>query len=248
MSLLWTLLGTALVTAGASTFNQLLERRSDARMVRTENRPLPAGRLGVAEVAVFGFVTTLSGLGLLLFLRSGPAAALVAGASFVLYVFAYTAAKRRTWVNTFIGAVPGALPPLIGWAGIRGSLGWEAGPLFLVLFFWQVPHFMAIAWIYRDDYRRAGLKMVPGIDPSGVRTSWAMIGHAVLLLAASLWPLLFGAGWLYAVGSAGLGLLFLAPMLKFARDRSNATARLVLRLSLLYLPGVLMLLLCDRLL
>jgi len=248
MTLVWILLGTGLVTAGASTINQLLERRTDARMERTENRPLPSGRLGATEVAIFGLMTTMAGLAILLALPSGPAAALVAGATFALYVFAYTPAKRRTWLNTFIGAVPGALPPLIGWAGIRGTLNWEAGPLFLILFFWQVPHFMAIAWIYREDYRRAGLKMLPGIDPTGVRTTVAMIGHTILLLAASLWPLRYGAGWLYAVGAVALGLLFLAPMLSFAQDRSTTTARRVLRLSLLYLPCVLILLLCDRLL
>jgi protoheme IX farnesyltransferase len=248
IALLWTLLGTALVTAGASAINQLQERRSDARMLRTENRPLPAGRLGSVEVMVFGLLATVVGLAILVFLQSGPAAALVAGASFVLYIFAYTPAKRRTWLNTFIGAVPGALPPLIGWAGMRGTLHWEAGPLFLILFFWQVPHFMAIAWMYRDDYRRAGLKMLPGFDPTGVRTSWTMFGHTILLVAASLWPLRFGAGGLYAVGAALLGLLFLAPALRFWRVRSDSAARQVLRMSLIYLPCVLVLLVCDRLL
>src|SRR5262249_5358084 len=116
------LLGTALVSAGASTFNQFVERRSDARMQRTENRPLPAGRLGVTEVVSFGLLTTVGGLICLMFLPRGPAAAIVAGTTFVLYVFAYTPAKRRTWMNTFIGAVPGALPPLIGWAAARGTL------------------------------------------------------------------------------------------------------------------------------
>jgi protoheme IX farnesyltransferase len=246
MILVWTLLGTALVTAGASALNQLLEKYTDARMQRTENRPLPAKRLSSAEVMILGLTATLAGLAILAFLKSGPAAALVAATSFVLYVFAYTPAKRRIWLNTFIGAIPGALPPLIGWAGIRGTLNWEAMPLFLILFFWQVPHFMAIAWIYRDDYRRAGLKMLPNFDPTGVRTTWAMISHMTLLLAVSLLPLRFGAGWLFAVGAAALGLLFLAPMLKFARDHSVATARRILRLSLVYLPGVLILLLCDR--
>src|SRR5579864_953867 len=247
LTLLWTLLGTGLVTAGASALNQLLEKRSDACMHRTENRPLPAKRLSSTEVMILGLAVTLAGLAILAFLKSGPAAALVAAASFVLYVFAYTPAKRPTWLNTFIGAVPGALPPLIGWAGIRGTLNWEVLPLFLILFFWQVPHFMAIAWMYRDDYRRAGLKMLPNFDPTGVKTSLAMISHMMLLLAVSLLPLRFGAGWLYAVAAVGLGLMFLAPMLKFARDHSLHTARRVLQLSLVYLPGVLILLLCDRL-
>src|SRR5262249_62083377 len=130
---------------------------------------------------------------------------LVAGTPFVLYVFVYTPAKRQTWWNTFIGAVPGAMPPLIGWAAARGTLTLESLPLFAILFFWQVPHFLAIAWIYRDDYRRAGLKMLPVLDPTGVRTVRTMALNTLLLLAASLWPLAFGASWLYGAGAVILG-------------------------------------------
>jgi protoheme IX farnesyltransferase len=240
------LTGTGLVAAGASTFNQFVERRSDARMQRTEGRPLPAGRLGLTEVVLFGLLTTVGGLICLMFLPSGPAAAIVAGTTFVLYVFAYTPAKRRTWLNTFIGAVPGALPPLIGWAAARGTLTLDALPLFLILFFWQIPHFMAIAWIYREDYRRAGLIMLPVLDPAGIRTAHTMVGHAFLLVLASLTPVAFGAGVLYALGALLLGAVFFGLAWRFLGRRTILAARRVLKMSLIYLPGLLFVLLIDR--
>jgi protoheme IX farnesyltransferase len=240
-----TLIGTGLVTAGASAGNQLIERRSDAIMTRTESRPLPAGRLGVSEVLTFTAVSTFLGLVCLLMLPS-PAAAIVAGTSFVLYVFVYTPAKRKTWLNTFIGAVPGALPPLIGYAAARGTLTLESAPLFAILFFWQIPHFLAIAWIHRHDYQEAKLKMLPVFDPTGRRTARVMIANTLFLIAVSLWPMAFGAGWLYALGAAALGLAFLALTWRFRADKTIATARAVLRMSLLYLPGVLLMLFVDR--
>lgn len=246
-SMLLMLIGTAMVTAGASAANQLAERRSDSRMQRTENRPLPSGRIRHSEAMGFVIATTLIGLVCLLMVPTGPAAAIVAAATFVLYVFAYTPAKRTTWLNTFIGAVPGAAPPLIGWAAAKGTLAWEALPLFGILFFWQIPHFLAIAWIYRDDYRRAGLKMLPVLDPSGRRTARTMILHTLLLLAASLTPLAFGAGFLYSLGALALGVAFLALTWKFRARKSLATARAVLKMSLVYLPGVLLVLFIDRL-
>src|SRR5262245_39295986 len=239
------LLGTGLVSAGASIFNQFVERRSDARMQRTENRPLPAGRLGITEVVSFGLLSTVGGLICLMFLPSGPAAAIVAGTTFVLYVFAYTPAKRRTWMNTFIGAVPGAMPPLIGWAAARGTLTWDALPLFLILYFWQIPHFMAIAWIYREDYRRAGLQMLPVLDPTGIRTAHTMVGHTLVLVLCSLAPVAFGAGILYALGAALLGAIFFWLAWRFLGRRTILAARRVLKWSLVYLPGLLLVLLID---
>ncbi|MFL5338699.1 MAG: heme o synthase [Gemmataceae bacterium] len=241
------LVGTGLVSAGASTFNQFVERRTDARMKRTADRPLPSGRIGITQVVLFGVFLTVGGLVCLMLLPSGPAAAVVAGATFLLYVLAYTPAKRWTWWNTFIGAVPGAAPPLIGWAAARGGLGWESAPLFAILFFWQVPHFLAIAWIYRDDYRRAGLKMLPALDPRGIRTVRTMALNTLLLLAASLWPLAFGAGWLYAAGAVILAGAWLALVAKFHRGRTVRAARLMLWMSLVYLPLILLMLLGDRL-
>src|SRR5258708_6468688 len=155
-------------------------------MRRTENRPLPAGRLGTGEVFAFSAIATVAGLVVLALLPSGPAAALVAATTFVLYVFVYTPAKRHTWWNTFIGAVPGAMPPLIGWAAAQGTLTLQSLPLFAILFFWQVPPFLAIAWISRDASRRAGLKMLPVHDATGARTLRTMLVHTLALIAASL--------------------------------------------------------------
>ncbi len=240
------LIGTCFVAVGASAFNQLWERRTDALMHRTENRPLPAGRISGSEVWAFGSIITLAGLVCLATLPTGPAAAIVAGTTFVLYIFAYTPAKRVTWLNTFIGAVPGAMPPLIGWAAARGTLTVQALPLFAILFFWQIPHFLAIAWIYRDDYRRGGLKMLPSEDATGNRTVRTMLLHTIALIVVSLWPLAEGARTFYAVGAIVLGLAFLMLVIRFAGRRSIPAARAVLRMSLLYLPGVLLMLFLDQ--
>ena len=169
--LLHTVLGTALVAAGASALNQWLERDSDALMRRTEKRPLPSGRLQALEVFLFGLLLGLVGVLYLALTLNRITAALVAAVTFVLYVAVYTPLKRRTPLNTLIGAVPGALPPIIGWCAVRGEITREAGVLFLILFLWQVPHFLAIAWIYRDEYARAGLRMLPVVDREGHRTA-----------------------------------------------------------------------------
>jgi protoheme IX farnesyltransferase len=237
--LLNTLIGAGLVAAGASALNQWLERRIDARMARTENRPLPAGRLDPREALAFGVLLGVGGAVYLLLSLGRWEAAAVAAATFFLYVGVYTPLKTRTTLNTLVGAVPGALPPLIGWAAVRG-LSWEAAPLFLILFLWQLPHFLAIAWIYRDQYARAGLQMLPVDDRTGRGTAWRMIGYCVALLAASLTPLAGGTvGWVYVIGAVLLGLGFLATAWSFGRTPSKATARRVLRASLVYLPGLL---------
>jgi protoheme IX farnesyltransferase len=245
--LLHTVFGTALVAAGASALNQWLERDSDALMRRTERRPLPSGRLQAAEVFVFGLALGLGGVLYLALTLSHILAAVAAAVTFVLYVAVYTPLKRRTPLNTLIGAVPGALPPIIGWCAVRGELTLEAGVLFVILFLWQVPHFLAIAWIYREEYERAGLCMLPVVDRAGQRTSQHMILYCLALLAVSLQPVLLGeAGLLYLGGAVLLGLTFLATALGFQRWRSHCQARRVLRASLLYLPGLLALLLLDR--
>ncbi len=245
--LLHTVLGTALVAAGASALNQWLERDSDALMRRTEKRPLPSGRLQALEVFVFGLALGLGGVLYLALALSHVLAALVAAITFVLYVAVYTPLKRRTPLNTLIGAVPGALPPLIGWCAVRGEFTREAGVLFLILFLWQVPHFLAIAWMYRAEYARAGLLMLPVVDGDGRRTSQNMILYCLALLAVSLQPVWYGdAGLLYLGGSVLLGLAFLASALGFWRWRTHCQARRVLRASLVYLPGLLALLLLDR--
>jgi len=245
LRLLHTLLGTALVAAGASALNQFLERRSDGLMRRTENRPLPAGRLQPLEVLLFGAGVGLAGVVYLL-VTLPPLAALTAAVTFLSYVFVYTPLKRKTTLNTLIGAVPGALPPLIGWTAAGGSLGLAALGLFLVLFLWQVPHFLAIAWIFRDDYARAGLRMLPAVDPCGALTGWSMVAWCVALIPASLLPVaLGGAGWVYLAGAVLLGAGFLATAIGFLRVHALARARWVLRASLVYLPALLALLLLD---
>lgn len=241
------LVGAGLVAAGGSALNQLLERRLDARMRRTADRPLPSGRISPEEAAAFG--AGLSGAGLAYLLATVPTAALVAAAATVAtYVLVYTPLKRVTVWNTVVGAVPGALPPVIGWCAARG---WEgvgtASLLFAVLFLWQLPHFMAIAWMYRDDYAAAGLRMLPGIDRSGSRTATAMVLTAAILLPVGAAASLVIGGWLAAIGAALVGAFFLARSFGFARSRTDREARRVLRASIVYLPCVFALLLIDAL-
>jgi protoheme IX farnesyltransferase len=246
--LVHTVLGTTLVAAGASALNMFLERRLDARMRRTENRPLPAGRLRPLEALLFGSGLGVAGTVYLWAALPHAGAALIAALTFVTYVFVYTPLKRVTPLNTLVGAVPGALPPLIGWTAVRGSLDLEAAGLFLIVFFWQVPHFLAIAWIHREDYARGGFLMLPAVDRDGRATARNMVLYCVALIPASLLPALGGqAGLLYTVGATLLGLAFFGCTMGFLRSASTASARRVLRGSLLYLPAVLALLLLDGL-
>jgi protoheme IX farnesyltransferase len=242
--LVHTVTATALVAAGASALNQLIERHSDARMRRTENRPLPTGRLQPLEVLLFGLGLGAAGLAYLGLATRQPLAVLVAAVTFVLYAFVYTPLKRVTTLNTLVGAVPGALPPVIGWTAVRGTLAPEAGVLFAVLFLWQVPHFLAIAWIYREEYARAGLCMLPVADPDGKITGRQMVLYCLALVLVSLLPVFAGqAGPVYLAGALLLGVVFLRHTLGFLMDVSNRQARRVLRASLLYLPLLLALLL-----
>jgi protoheme IX farnesyltransferase len=244
--LVHTLFGTALVAAGASALNQWLERDCDSHMRRTENRPLPSGRLQPLEVFVFGTLLGVFGVAYLALTLPHPAAAVVAAVTFICYVAVYTPLKRHTTLNTLIGAVPGALPPVIGWCAASGEITGGAIALFLILFVWQVPHFLAIAWIYRDEYRRAGLCMLPVVDRDGTVTGRNMILYCLTLIPVSLFPVLFGsAGPVYFTGAVLLGIGFLAPALGFRRRKGVAQARRVLRASLLYLPGLLALLILD---
>ncbi len=239
-------LGTGLVAAGASAINQLIERNTDALMSRTENRPLPAGRLSASEVLVIGIVLAASGL---IYLAVGvrqPVCVGVAAFTFLSYVFVYTPLKRKTPLNTLVGAVPGALPPVIGWTAVRGTIDREALVLFLIVFLWQVPHFLAIAWIYREQYARAGLCMLPVVDPEGTQTARQMVRYALVLIPVSLMPAALGnAGWLYGIAAVLLGLGFLRSCLAFGQSASVSQARRVLRASLVYLPVLLLMLLID---
>lgn len=241
-----TLLGAGLVAAGGSTLNQWLERRIDARMFRTMKRPLPAGRLSSAEAFSFGIGLSIVGL-VYLFATVHPAAGIVAAITMVSYVLIYTPLKTMTVWNTVIGAVPGALPPVIGWCAARGweNLGGALG-LFLIIFLWQLPHFLAIAWMYREDYARGGLRMLPIADPSGNRTAWVMVVTCCALIPVGLLSVgLHVAGPIAAIGCALFGLLFLREAVRFDRTRTDRQARRVLRASLLYLPAALGALLVD---
>jgi protoheme IX farnesyltransferase len=240
------LLGIGLVAGGASALNMLLERDTDALMQRTRERPLPAGRLRPAEALLFGLVLSGLGLATLAWLSGGLCAA-VALVTWASYLFLYTPLKRRTSLSTLVGAVPGALPPVIGWAAARGGLEPGAYVLFAILFLWQVPHTLAIAWIYRDDYARGGLPVLPVLDPEGHLTGRQTVIHSLALLLVSLAPAVAGgAGWVYLAGAAALGSGLLAFAVRLAVVRSVAAARALFLASVAYLPALFLLLLVDR--
>jgi protoheme IX farnesyltransferase len=244
--LAFTLVGTGLVACGANSLNQLIEAAHDARMERTRNRPIPTGRLTRTEVLVFGLVTGVAGV-VLLALTTNVLAAAVAAATFVSYVGVYTPLKRVTSYSVFVGAVPGALPPVIGWAAAEGAISLTAVLLFAIVFFWQLPHFLAIAWLYREDYARAGYPVVPVVDTDGTRTDFEMITHSVALLFASLLPVIHGvAGATYAGAAVLMGLGFLACGAMFLRIRTPMAARCHLLASIVYLPLLLGMMMIDK--
>jgi heme o synthase len=241
-----TILGTALLASGAAALNQLLERDYDAKMRRTQDRPLPTRRLQPQTVLMLGLASALLGL-IYLAQAVNLAACLVGALSLVCYLFIYTPLKRVTWLNTLAGALPGALPPLIGWTAARGELGPGGLALFAIQACWQLPHFMAIAWIYRDEYARAGFKMLPVVDPVGHRTGRQAVGFTLALLGASLCPFLFNlAGPFYLAAALALGLAFAWFAVQFSRERSLARARHLFYASLVYLPLLLAVMVIDK--
>jgi len=240
------LIGTLLAAGGTLALNQYGERDIDARMDRTRARPLPAGRLQPLEALLFGVALTLLGTAYLAALV-GALAALVTAATAILYLFAYTPLKQRTALCTLVGAVPGALPPVAGWAAARGDVTLGAWVLFGVLFLWQLPHTLSIARLYRDDYARAGVRVLPVIDPDGASTERQIVLACVALLAVSLLPAVIGwTGPIYLGGALALGLAFAAVGILQALTPSARAARRVLLASLLYLPLLLGLLAFDR--
>jgi len=242
-----TLLGTALVASGASALNQLWEREHDAKMRRTQSRPLPSGRLQPQTVLVIGSMLSILGC-VYLTLAVKPLTAIIGAITLISYVFIYTPLKRITWLNTAVGAIPGALPPLMGWTAARGELSGEGWALFAILAFWQLPHFLAIAWIYRDEYARAGFKMLPVVDPQGHRTGRQAVSHTLGLLPVSLCPFLFKlTGPVYLVGALVLGLAFLWFAIQFSRDLTVTRARQLFYASILYLPLLLAVMVLDKL-
>lgn len=229
-------IGTALVAAGAAALNQVYERDTDALMNRTRLRPLPAGRVAPTDASVFGVALAVLGVSLLA-VETNLTASLIALATLAIYLAVYTPLKRRTPVATLIGAVPGALPPLIGWTGAHGTASLAGWTLFAIVFLWQIPHFMAIAWMYRDDYSRARFPMLPVIEPDGRRTGRQAALYAAALLPASLAPSFLGlSGSAYLIVAAVLGAALLFLSVRFALRRSDASARALFFGSITYLP------------
>jgi protoheme IX farnesyltransferase len=239
-------IGTGLVAGGAAALNQVAERETDGLMRRTRLRPLPDGRLQPTE-ALF-FAVALVALGLAgLAVGTNLLAAGVALVTAVFYAFLYTPLKRRTSFATVVGAVPGALPPLIGWAAARGALDAGAWTLFAIVFLWQLPHFLAIAWMYREDYERGGFPMLPVVEPDGRSTGRQALLYAAALVPASLAPTVLGmAGTTYFAGALALGVAFFALTARFAVRRSVHAARLLFLGSVLYLPVIWILMIANR--
>ncbi len=242
LDLLHCLLGVTLTSSGASALNQVLERVYDARMVRTSRRPMPTGRIGLVHGLVIGMACVAAGTLLLAYynLLTSTLALLTV----FLYVAVYTPLKRYTTLATFIGAFPGALPPLLGWTAARGVIEWPAVALFAILFVWQFPHFMAIAWLYRHDYARAGIRMLPVVEPDGKSTVAQALLYAVLMVPVAVVPFWLDlTGWIYAVAAVLLSLGYLAATVRFGRilkatseAESRGYARTLLKVSVIYLP------------
>jgi len=241
--LLETLVGIGAVSAGSAALNQCIERRLDAKMARTANRPMAAGRIGLAHGIAVGLFAIIAGTLWLTRETNFVTGALTLLTAF-LYVAVYTPLKRVTPQATFIGAFPGALPPLIGWTAARGVIEWQGVALFAILFVWQFPHFMSIAWLYRDDYAKAGIRMLPVVQPDGWSTALEALVYAVLMIPASLLPVwLHMEGKIYLVVALVLGVGYLAYTIRFgkivrARDatESRMYARDLLKVSVIYLP------------
>ncbi len=241
-----TVVGTALVAGGASAFNQVIERAPDALMQRTRMRPIPDGRLQPGESLLFATMTSAIGL-LILGAGVNALSAGVALTTLLTYVLLYTPLKRRTSFATVIGAIPGALPPVIGWAAARDALSPGVWVLFGIVFLWQLPHFLAIAWIYRDDYARAGFLMLPVIEPDGRSTARQATFYCAALVPVSMAPTLIGlTNTAYFAAAFALGLLFMGLTLKFARTRAVPDARRLFFGSIIYLPILWVLMIAGR--
>ena len=236
MKMAQAVLGTALVAGGSAVLNQVYERDTDARMRRTRLRPLPDQRVAPQEAAVFGTVLSAAGLGILALATNWVAAAL-ALATLVIYLAGYTPMKRTSDLSTLVGAVPGALPAVIGWSASRGDIAIGGWTLFAIVFLWQIPHFMAIAWMYRDDYRSAGFPMLPVVEPDGRRTGQQALLYSAALLPVSIGPTVVGlAGWVYFGLALVLGIALFALSAAFARARTDRSARTLFLASIIYLP------------
>ena len=244
--LLHTILGTGLIASGTAALNQWYERDADCRMRRTADRPIPAGRISPGRGLAFGVALSLAGFADL-WLGVNLLAALLGLFTLLSYLFLYTPLKRRSWLSTTIGAFPGAMPPMIGFAAARGSITSEAWVLFAILFLWQFPHFYSIAWMYRDDYARAGIRMLPVVEPDGRSTARQIVLYGLALIPVSLVPSILGmSGRIYLIGALLLGLYFVYSGVRVALERTIMRARYVLMVSVFYLPLIYGLMLLDR--
>lgn len=246
MRLLWTVIGTSLIAGAASVFNQIAEIKLDRLMNRTKERPLPSGAISTRHSFIFAMILGYAGLAILSLLINFAAAGL-ALLTLLTYVLAYTPLKTRSTLNTIVGAVCGAIPPMIGWVAVAGTLEFGAWLLAVLLFVWQIPHFLALAWLYRKDYERAGFAMLPVIDKSGQLTARVIVLTSLVLLCLSLTSTVSGmAGWIYTIGSVTLGLWLLKLAIGLHACRTDAGARKVFLASLVYLPALLCLMMIDR--
>jgi len=245
MLLLWTLIGSALTCAGASVLNQYLERDVDALMKRTKNRPIPRGIITAAQALCFGIALILTGLFIFCW-KVNLLTAFLSLLTCFLYVLVYTPMKRLTWLNTTIGAIPGAIPPMGGWAAAANHLDPGAWILFLIMFTWQHPHFYSIAWLCKEDYKQAGFKMLPVVHPDVKFTFVQITAFSFLLVAFSLMPALIGmSGKIYFWGALVLGIGVLYTAFRFQKTHSTIDARKILGASILYLPLLLILIIVD---
>jgi protoheme IX farnesyltransferase len=244
--LFWTFLGTLLVGAGAGALNMLLERKYDAQMKRTERRPLPAGRVSAPEAASFGLLCSAAGIAVL-GLFTTLTAMLLASLTLATYLMLYTPLKRLTPFATLVGAVPGAFPPVIGWAAVRGTIGLEGWGLFALLFFWQMPHFLSLSWIYRNDYERAGYRLLAVLDRSGTVVKRQTLTFTAALVPASVFPTYLGlCGGTYFAGALLLSASFLVAAIRWVQPLTGNSARRLFLASLAYLPTLIFFMILDR--
>ncbi len=245
-TLLHTIIGTGLIASGTAALNQWYERVADGKMRRTQARPLPAGRLDPGKALAFAIAISAVGFAELWF-GANPLAATLGLITLLTYLFIYTPLKQRSPHSTTFGSIPGAMPPLIGFAAASGTLTWDAWVLFAILFLWQFPHFYAIAWMYKEDYARAGIRMLPVVEPDGKSTARRILLYSMALIPISMMPKFFAmAGNVYLYGALALGLAFLYYGLRIRTDRTRQQARRVLLASVVYLPALFSLMLFDR--
>ena len=246
LQLLFLLAGTALMGGGANALNQWLEQVPDSIMNRTKNRVLPMGKLSEKEAMIFGIVISAAGFFVLWF-GNNPLTAGLGLLTLLSYTLVYTPLKQKTVTNTWYGGITGALPPVMGWTAARGQLEWEVLPIFALLYFWQLPHFFAIAWMYRDDYKRGGFKMLSHYDQTGKKTAVQMLINCGMLYAASLAVFYVNQGsMVYLVGASALGLVFFAVIAVFYKESTVENARKVFLASIIYLPLLIGILVLDQ--